>query len=137
MKNFSSLSEIQASLSEGSVSCKSLVSYYLDRIENHKDLNIYLEVLENYLGYRPKVLLQDLPDFFKHHTTKYQVIYDRLYDRKFNNSKILNFIKQKEFNSSFTYSNTQSKFDLSQYQKNIESNLINEISEKIFIYLRT
>ena len=44
MKNFSSLSEIQASLSEGSVSCKSLVSYYLHRIENHKDLNIYLEV---------------------------------------------------------------------------------------------
>jgi aspartyl-tRNA(Asn)/glutamyl-tRNA(Gln) amidotransferase subunit A len=44
LKNFSSLSEIQASLSEGSVSCKSLVSYYLDRIENHKDLNIYLEV---------------------------------------------------------------------------------------------
>ena len=44
MKNFSSLSEIQASLSEGSVSCKSLVSYYLDRIDKHKDLNIYLEV---------------------------------------------------------------------------------------------
>ena len=46
-------------------------------------------------------------------------------------------IKQKRFNSSFTYNNTQSKFDLSQYQKNIELNLINEISEKIFIYLRT
>ena len=46
-------------------------------------------------------------------------------------------IKQKEFNSSFTYNNIQSKFDLSQYQKNIELNLINEISEKIFIYLRT
>ena len=46
-------------------------------------------------------------------------------------------IKQKEFNSSFTYNNNQSKFDLSQYQKNIELNLINEISEKIFIYLRT
>ena len=60
-------------------------------------LNIYLEVLENYLGYRPKVLLQDLPDFFKHHTTKYQVIYDRLYDRKFNNSKISKIIKHKEF----------------------------------------
>ena len=41
---FSSLSEIKASLAEGSVSCKSLVSYYLDRIDNHKDLNIYLEV---------------------------------------------------------------------------------------------
>ena len=46
-------------------------------------------------------------------------------------------IKQKEFNSSFTYNNSQNKFDLSQYQKNIELNLINEISEKIFIYLRT
>lgn len=46
-------------------------------------------------------------------------------------------IKQKEFNSNFTYNATQSKFDLSQYQKNIELNLINEISEKIFIYLRT
>ncbi|MDA7779244.1 hypothetical protein N8906_02135 [Candidatus Pelagibacter sp.] len=46
-------------------------------------------------------------------------------------------IKQKEFSSSFTYNDTQNKFDLSQYQKNIELNLINEISEKIFIYLRT
>ena len=46
-------------------------------------------------------------------------------------------IKQKEFNSSFTYNNSQNKFSLSQYQRNIELNLINEISEKIFIYLRT
>ena len=46
-------------------------------------------------------------------------------------------IKQKEFNSSFTYNNTQNKFDLSQYQKNIEVNLINEISEKIFIFLKS
>ena len=46
-------------------------------------------------------------------------------------------IKQKEFVSSFTYNATENKFNLSQYQKNIELNLINEISEKIFIYLRT
>jgi len=46
-------------------------------------------------------------------------------------------VKQKEFNSNFTYNNAYNKFDLSQYQKNIELNLINEISEKIFIYLRT
>jgi hypothetical protein len=46
-------------------------------------------------------------------------------------------IKQKEFNSSFTYNNSQNKFSLSQYQGNVELNLINEISEKIFIYLRT
>ena len=46
-------------------------------------------------------------------------------------------IKQKEFVSTFTYSATDNKFNLSQYQKNIELNLINEISEKIFIYLRS
>ena len=46
-------------------------------------------------------------------------------------------IKQKKFDSSFTYNATDNKFNLSQYQKNIESNLINEISEKISIYLRS
>jgi len=46
-------------------------------------------------------------------------------------------IKQKEFVSIFTYNATDNKFNLSQYQKNIELNLINEISEKIFIYLRS
>jgi hypothetical protein len=46
-------------------------------------------------------------------------------------------IKQKEFDSSFTYNNSQDKFNFSQYQKGIELDLINEISEKIFIYLKT
>jgi hypothetical protein len=46
-------------------------------------------------------------------------------------------IKQKEFNASFTYNNSQNKFNLFQYQKNIEVNLINEISEKIFIFLKS
>ena len=46
-------------------------------------------------------------------------------------------IKQKEFVSFFTYNASDNKFNLSQYQKNIELNLINEISEEIFIYLRT
>ena len=46
-------------------------------------------------------------------------------------------IKQKEFNSSFTYNTNQNRFDLFQYQKSIELDLINEILEKIFIYLRT
>ena len=46
-------------------------------------------------------------------------------------------IKQKEFVSTFTYNASDNKFDFSQYQKNIELNLINEISEKIFIYLRS
>ena len=46
-------------------------------------------------------------------------------------------IKKKKFDSSFTYNNYQNKFDLSQYQKTIELNLINEISEKIFIFLKS
>lgn len=46
-------------------------------------------------------------------------------------------IKQKEFVSTFTYNASDNKFNLSQYQKNIELNLINEISEKIFIYIRS
>jgi len=44
-------------------------------------------------------------------------------------------IKQKKFNSSFSYNNMDNKFDLSQYQKNIEENLINKIAEKITIFL--
>ena len=46
-------------------------------------------------------------------------------------------IKKKKFNSSFTYNNSQNKFDLSRYQKNIEINLINDIEEKIFIFLKS
>tara|TARA_B110000027_G_scaffold109115_1_gene116467 strand:+ start:1229 stop:1681 length:453 start_codon:yes stop_codon:yes gene_type:complete len=46
-------------------------------------------------------------------------------------------IKKKKFNSSFTYNNSQNKFDLSRYQKNIEINLINDIAEKIFIFLKS
>ena len=44
MKNFTSLNEIHESIKSGSVSCLSLVNYYLDRIDKHKDLNIYVEV---------------------------------------------------------------------------------------------
>jgi aspartyl-tRNA(Asn)/glutamyl-tRNA(Gln) amidotransferase subunit A len=44
LKNFTSLSEIQESIHSGSASCQSLVDYYLDRINKHKDLNIYIEV---------------------------------------------------------------------------------------------
>ena len=49
-----------------------------------------------------------------------------------NNNKIL---KEKIFSSEFTYNNIENKFDLSQYQKDIETNLINEIIEEIYIFL--
>ena len=43
--------------------------------------------------------------------------------------------KEKNFSSNFTYNSIENKFDLSQYQKDIETNLINGIIEKIFIFL--
>ena len=60
-------------------------------------LNIYLDVLNEELGYRPKVICQDLNDFYKWNPGKYQIIYDRLFDRKFNNTKINEFVNTKEF----------------------------------------
>ena len=44
-------------------------------------------------------------------------------------------IKDKKFNLSFTYNNIKNKFDLSEYQRNIEANLINKITEEILIFL--
>ena len=46
-------------------------------------------------------------------------------------------IKQKKFASSFTYNKNKNKFDFIQYQKNIKVNLINKITEEIFIFLNT
>jgi len=46
-------------------------------------------------------------------------------------------IRQREFNANFTYNNNKNKFELKQYQKSIEGNLINEIVEKIFIFLKS
>ncbi len=41
----------------------------------------------------------------------------------------------KKFNSNFTYNNTKNKFDLSQYQMNVENNLIEKIGDEILIFL--
>lgn len=44
-------------------------------------------------------------------------------------------VKEKNFITSFTYNNIKNKFDLLQYQKNIEKNLIDKLAEEITIYL--
>ena len=51
-------------------------------------LTIYLEVLGENLGKRPKVLLADMQAFMVCKPAKYQVEYDRLFDRRFDNAKI-------------------------------------------------
>jgi len=48
-----------------------------------------------------------------------------------------NIIKENNFIESFTYNNKADKFDLNQYEKNIEENLIDTIINKIIIDLST
>ena len=60
-------------------------------------LNIYLEVLERHLNRRPRVLFQDVEKFIDIHPAKFQILYDRLYDRKFNNNKISKYIDIRTF----------------------------------------
>ena len=43
--------------------------------------------------------------------------------------------KKRTFNESFTYNNKENKFDLAEYQKEIKNNLVNDIIEKLIVYL--
>ena len=60
-------------------------------------LNIYLSVLHQHCGRNFKVVHHNLEDFIKWRGGKYQIIYDRLYDRTFDNSKIGQFIDTSSF----------------------------------------
>ena len=62
-------------------------------------LEIYLQVLEKHLGRRPKVLLLDLQEFSKCKLAKYQINYDRMFDRYFDNNKIAKYIDLEDFYS--------------------------------------
>ena len=44
-------------------------------------------------------------------------------------------IVSKLFTKSFTYNNKENKFELAQYQRNIENNLINQIASQIKLFL--
>jgi nucleoside-diphosphate-sugar epimerase len=60
-------------------------------------LEVYLSVLEKQLGTRPTVVLQDLETFLAWRNIKYQVRYDRLYNRVFDNAKISQYIDTEKF----------------------------------------
>ena len=62
-------------------------------------LNIYLNVLEDHLGFRPKVLLDNLDRFHSYHPATYQIKYDRLFNREFDNSKISKYVNVDNFTS--------------------------------------
>ena len=50
-----------------------------------------------------------------------------------NNNKIVNKI----FEENFSYNNQKNKFDLNRYEKTIENNIINKLSERIISYLHS
>lgn len=60
-------------------------------------LNIYLNALEKHLGKRPEVLLLGLDDFSRCKRAKYQIKYDRLFNRRFDGSKIAEFAEVDDF----------------------------------------
>ncbi|MDO3693636.1 NAD-dependent epimerase/dehydratase family protein [Wenyingzhuangia sp. chi5] len=60
-------------------------------------LNVYKKVIENHTNKKTKILLQNKESFFKHHDAKYQALYDRFYNRCFDNSKISKLVDTREF----------------------------------------
>ena len=45
-----------------------------------------------------------------------------------------NLLKEKSFNKDFVYNNSENKFDLNQYKKQIENNLLNKIIEEVTMF---
>lgn len=62
-------------------------------------IEIYQDVIENKKGFRPKVKFIQLQEFmiFRPENSKYQILYDRMFDRKFDNSKISDYIDVTQF----------------------------------------
>lgn len=84
------------------INCKSSLgeSYHITNKESYKwsdVLKIYSDLIEDKTGKRPKVLLQSLDEFLVWNPGKYQIIYDRLFDRRFDNKKIGELIDTNEF----------------------------------------
>ncbi len=62
-----------------------------------KVLDLYVDVLGKHLGAKPNVKFISLSKFISCFSTPYQVKYDRLFNRKFDNSKIGQFIDLNSF----------------------------------------
>ena len=60
-------------------------------------LDIYLNILEKKLGYRPKVLITEKSTNSFNKYRKWQVLKDRIYNRRFDSKKILTFSQNLEF----------------------------------------
>lgn len=58
---------------------------------------IYLDVLEQYIGKKTKVLMIGRNELVKLGYSKYQIDYDRMYNRVFDNSKIAQYVNINDF----------------------------------------
>ncbi|MBG7611719.1 NAD(P)H-binding protein [Polaribacter sp. BAL334] len=60
-------------------------------------LQLYISVIERHIGYRPKYILLNDDETLKMHSNVYQIKYDRMFNRVFDNTKINRFIDTKDF----------------------------------------
>ncbi|MDR0606075.1 MAG: NAD-dependent epimerase/dehydratase family protein [Bacteroidales bacterium] len=89
---------------------------------------IYVPVMEKYLGHKPKILLLDKEQFLKIPFGKYQIIYDRLFDRSFDNSKIEKYFGTKDFTKHETgLQNCLEKFLRNPQFKNINWHIMSKM----------
>lgn len=58
----------------------------------HEIFGIYKKTLTEYYGECPKIRFVDLDSFMITHSSRYQIIYDRLYNRIFDNDKIRSLV---------------------------------------------
>jgi nucleoside-diphosphate-sugar epimerase len=75
-------------------------AFHITVSENHtwqEVFEVYLDVLTRHLGARPKVKMIDCNPRVNIPLSKAQVVYDRYYDRRFDNSKIGQFIDVSSF----------------------------------------
>ncbi|PKI17447.1 NAD-dependent epimerase/dehydratase family protein [Colwellia sp. 12G3] len=60
-------------------------------------LSTYINVLGAHFGKKPEVILQSMEQFSAWNTGKYQIKYDRLFNRRFDNSKIEKYVDTSDF----------------------------------------
>jgi len=60
-------------------------------------LSVYLQLLEDHLGRAPRVVPVGTSEFLRCHDSRYQLLYDRCYDRQFDNRKIAAWIDLTKF----------------------------------------
>lgn len=65
----------------------------------NKILDIYLDCIEEHTGIRPKVCLLEMEKFIQTHNGNFQILYDRIYDRVFDSSKIYKYLDSENFMS--------------------------------------